>query len=168
MLRFLQRLFLFEKFKIKTTLTKEEIQSRVMAFVASESQTYRGKITKKGFRIIERRWKRSQYSRHGYDWNGYVPIVKAKIKEKCGFSEISCVLRSRGSDGFLTNPAYLFFMGVAIFGLVSFFSELASGNIALIFLFFPLPFFCSLILFHFFFFKPAKKLREHLENLLIE
>ncbi len=168
MCKLIQRLFLFEKFKIKTTLTKEEIQSRVMAFVAAESQTYRGKITRKGFRIVERIWKRSQYSKHGYGRNGYVPIVKAKIKEKCGFSEISCVLRSRSSDGFLTNPAHLFFMGLAVWGMVSFFSELALGNFALVFLFFTLPFFCSLILFHFFFFKPAKKLKEHLENLLIE
>ena len=38
----------------------------------------------KAKRIIERIWKRSQYSKHGYGRNGYVPIVKAKIKEKCG------------------------------------------------------------------------------------
>ncbi len=165
MLRFLQRLFLFERFKIKTTLTKEEIQSRVMAFVTAESQTYRGKITRKGFRVAEREWRRTQ---NGWGRYQYGPVIKAKIKEKNGYSKISCFLRSRSSYDFLTNPAYLVFMGFAIWGLVSFFSELASGKFALVFLFFTLPFFGSLILFHFDFFKPAKKLKEHLENLLIE
>ena len=165
MCKLIQRLFLFEKFKIKTTLTKEEIQSRVMAFVTLESQTYRGKITRKGFRVAEKEWKRTQ---NGWGRNQYGPVIKAKIKEKNGYSKVSCFLRSRSSYDFLTNPGYLVFMGFAIWGLISFFSELASGKFAPIFLFFALPFFGSLILFHFDFFKPAKKLREHLENLLIE
>ena len=165
MCKLIQRLFLFERFKIKTSLTKEEIQSRVMTFVSAESQTYRGKKTRKGFRVAEREWKRTQ---NGWGRNQHGPVIKAKIKEKNGYSKVSCFLRSRSSYDFLTNPGYLAFMGFAVWGIISFFSELASGKIALIFLFFTLPFFGSLIMFHFDFFKPAKKLREHLENLLIE
>ena len=50
-----------------------------MAFVAAENQTYRGKITRKGFRVAEREWRRTQ---NGWGRYQYGPVIKAKIKEK--------------------------------------------------------------------------------------
>ena len=139
--KFFQRLFLFEKCEIKTKLSKQEILNRVTSFVDYEHTDYYGSVSECGFFIGEK------YRKHftgGHTQNSFAPVAKAKITEENGITSVSIVLRMHLMVMILFIPFYV----VSLLTIVMF----------------PLVW----ILLYFAFIKPTKKLKEQIENLLLE
>ncbi len=137
----IQHLFLFDKFEIQTKLSKQVILKRVKSFADAECTDYYSGVSEDGFFVAEKYIK--QFA-GGHTQNSFVPIAKAKIVEKDGISTVSVVLRMHILVLILFVPIY-----VASFLTLVFF-----------------PF--MLILLHFVFVKPAERLKNFIEDLLIE
>ena len=140
MSKLLQRLFLFEKCEIQTEFPKQEVLSRVASFIDSEQTDYYGSLSADGFFIGEKNIKHSTFVRTR---NSFAPIAKAKIIEENGITTVSVVLRMHLLVMILFVPFYV----VSLLTVVMF------------------PFVLGLL--HFAFLKPAKKLKQKIENLLI-
>ena len=139
--KFFQRLFLFEKCEIKTKLSKQEILNRVTSFVDYEHTDYYGSVSECGFFIGE---KNRKHFTGGHTQNSFAPVAKAKITEENGITSVSIVLRMHLMVMILFIPFYV----VSLLTIVMF----------------PLVW----IWLYFAFIKPAKKLKEQIENLLKE
>ena len=139
--KFFQRLFLFEKCGIKTKLSKQQILTRVTSFLDYEHTDYYGSVSECGFFIGE---KNRKYFIGGHSQNSFAPIAKAKIIEENGITSVSMVLRMHILVMILFAPIYV----VSLLTIVMF----------------PLVW----VLLHFAFVKPTKKLKQQIENLLVE
>ena len=139
--KFFQRLFLFEKCGIKTKLSKQQILTRVTSFLDYEHTDYYGSVSEYGFFIGEKNRKRFI---GGHTQNSFAPIAKAKIIEENGITSVSIVLRMHILVMILFAPIYV----VSLLTIVMF------------------PFVWLLL--HFTFVKPTKKLKQQIENLLVE
>lgn len=137
----IQRLFLFEKFEIQTKLSKQEILKRIKSFADPEYTDYYGSVSEDGFFVAE---KNRKHFAGGHTQNSFAPVAKAKIEEKDGISTVSVVLRMNILVLILFAPIYF------------------------ISLMLVLPFPIMLIAVYFAFVKPAKRLKEVLENLLLK
>lgn len=137
----IQRLLLFEKFEIKTKLSKKEILKKIESFAAPEYTDYYGSVSESGFFIAE---KNRKHFAGGHTQNSFAPIARAKIDEKDGISSVSVVLRMNILVLILFVPIYLISLLLIV------------------------PFPIMLIVLYFAFIKPAKRLRETLEDLLLE
>ena len=139
--KFFQRLFLFEKCEIKTKLSKQEILNRVTSFIDYEHADYYGSVSECGFFIGKNPMK---HFTGGHTKNSFAPVAKAKITEENGITSVSIVLRMHLMIMILFIPYYV----VSLLTIVMF----------------PLAW----ILLYFAFIKPTKKLKEQIENLLLE
>ncbi|MBR7117146.1 MAG: hypothetical protein IKC87_05500 [Clostridia bacterium] len=137
--KILQRLLLFEKFEIKTKLSKQQILDRVKSFADPGYTDYYGSISESGFFIGEKPLKHSTFV---HTKNSFAPVVKAKIVEKDGISTVSIVVRMHLLVLILFIPMYV----ASLFTIVMF----------------PLV----LLFLHFTFVKPAERLKREVENLL--
>lgn len=138
--KFLQRLFLFEKYEIETRLSKKEILKKIDSFADPEYTDYCGSISEEGFFIAEKI--RKSFT-GGRSQNPFAPVANAKITEMDGMTTVSLVIRMNLLTLILFAPIYL----MSLITVILF------------------PF--MLLLTHFAFFKPAKRLKEALENLII-
>ena len=138
--KFLQKLFLFEKFTVQTKLSKQRIQSRVESFIEAECHDYYGKATKRGFFIGEKFIKHRTFVRIN---NSFAPVARARILEADGTTTVSVVMRMH------------------LFAIV--FAPIYLASLLTVLLF---PF-VSLLL-RFAFFNPKKRLKQSLEALLID
>ena len=139
--KFFQRLFLFEKCGIKTKLSKQQILTRVTSFLDYEHTDYYGSVSEYGFFIGE---KNRKHFIGVQTQNSFAPIAKAKIIEENGITSVSMVLRMHILVMILFAPIYV----VSLLTIVMF------------------PF--VWVLLHFAFVKPTKKLKQQIENLLVE
>ena len=139
--KFFQRLFLFEKCGIKTKLSKQQILTRVTSFLGCEHTDYYGSVSEYGFFIGE---KNRKHFTGGRTQTSLAPVAKAKITEENGITSVSIVLRMHLMVMILFIPFYV----VSLLTIVMF----------------PLVW----ILLYFAFIKPTKKLKEQIENLLLE
>ena len=137
----IQRLFLFEKFEIQTRLSKQEILKKIKSFADPEYTDYYGVVSEDGFFIAE---KSSKQFTGGHTQNSFAPIAQTKIDEKDGITSVSVVLRMN-------------ILVLALFAPIYFLSLLLI-----------VPFPIMLIVLHFVFVNPAKRLKETLEDLLLE
>ena len=139
--KFFQRLFLFEKCEIKTKLSKQEILNRVTSFVDYEHTDYYGSVSECGFFIGE---KNIKHITGGHTQNSFAPVAKAKIIEENGVASVSMVLRMHLIVMILFIPFYvLSLLTVVLFPFVW-------------------------IFLHFALVKPSRKLKQQIEDLLIE
>jgi len=138
--KFLQRLFLFEKCDIKTKLSKKEILQKIDSFADPEYTNYYGSISEDEFFIAE---KNIKHFNGGHSHNSFAPVAKAKITESDGMTTVSMVIRMNLLALILFAPIYL----VSLLTVVLF------------------PF--MLILLRFAFVKPAKRLKEKFEDILM-
>lgn len=139
--KILQRLFLFEKCEIKTKLSKKETLKKIADFADPEYTDYYGGISEDGFFIAE---KNKKSFAGGYSQNSFAPVAKAKISESNGMTTVSMVIR-------MNLLVFILFVPIYIISLLTV-------------VLFP----AMLILLHFTFIKPAKRLKENIENLLME
>lgn len=139
--KFIQRLFLFEKFEIKTKLSGHEILERIKSFTDSEYTDYYGSVSGDGFFIAE---KNTKHFTGGHTSNSFAPIAKARIYEKDGISTVSVILRMNILVLIMFAPIYL---------------------ISLLMI---APFPIVLVILYFSFVKPSKRLKESLEDLLFD
>ena len=139
--KIIQHLFLFEKFEIQTKKSKKEIIKKISSLAYSEYTDYYGSVSENEFFIVEK--SRKPFA-GGHIQNSFAPIAKATIEEKDGCSTISGVLRMNILVLILFTPIYL----VSLLLIV--------------------PFPIMLIILHFAFVKPAERLKEALENILLE
>ena len=139
--KLIQHLFLFEKFEIQTKMSKKEIIKKVSSFADPEYTDYYGSVSEDGFFIAE---KNRKHFVVGRTQNSFAPTAKARIEEKDGYSTVSGVLRMNILVLILFAPIYLFSLLLII------------------------PFPIMLIILHFAFFKPVKRLKEKLYDLLLE
>ena len=77
--KFLQRLFLVEKYEIQTKLSKQQILNNIKAFADPEYTDYYGSISECGFFIGE---KNRKHFLVGYSQNSFAPVAKAKTPIK--------------------------------------------------------------------------------------
>ncbi len=138
--KFLQRLLLFEKCEIKTKLSKNEILKKIDSFADPEYTDYYGSISEDGFFIAE---KNRKYFTGGHSQNSFAPVAKAKITESDGMTTVSMVIRMNLLVLILFAPIY--------------FVSLLTGVL--------FPF--MLILLHFVFVKPTKRLKEKIDDILM-
>ena len=138
--KFLQRLFLYEKYEIKTKLSKREILKKIDSFADPEYTDYYGGISEDGFFIAE---KNRKHFTGGHSQNSFAPVAKAKITDSDGMTTVSMVIRMNLLVLILFAPIYI----ISLLTVVLF------------------PF--MLILLHFAFVKPAKRLKEKIEDILI-
>ena len=137
--KILQRLFLFEKYDMTTRLSKKEILKKIDSFADPEYTDYYGSISENGFFIAEKN--RKHYA-GGHSQNSFAPVANASITEGDGMTTVSIMI--------MMNPLVLiFFAPIYIISLLTV-------------VLFPL----MLIFLYFAFVRPAKRLREALENLL--
>ena len=141
MKKIVQHLCLFEKFEIQTKLSKKEILKKIDSFADPEYTDYYGSVSENGFFIAEKNIKAFAI---GHTQNSFAPIAKATIEENEDISTISGVLRMNILVLIMFVPIYLISLLLIV------------------------PFPVMLILLRVAFFKPAKRLRETLEDLLLE
>lgn len=147
MKRFLQRLFLFEKFQLETTLSKKEIFNKVETFLCVESEDYYGKIWEDGFYVAEK--SRKHFMAIGYSRNSFAPVARAKIKESETGNTITVTLRMN-----------VFVMAMMIPMLyLSFLTVFVTETYGLMFI-------IVLLMLYLGFFRPAKRLKEYLTDML--
>ena len=139
--KFFQRLFLFEKCEIQTKLSKQQVLKRVESFADPKYTDYYGRISENGFFVAEKSIKHHSFLR---THNSFVPVARGKVTEKDGGTTVSMVLRMQLLVWILFIPVYI----------VSFLS---------VFLF---PLFWLVL--YFAFVKPSKRLKQSIEDLLIE
>ncbi len=139
--KFLQRLFLFEKCEIQTKLSKQQILNRVKAFINSECTDYYGSVSEHGFFIGE---KNIKHFIGGHSHNSFAPIAKAKIIEKDGITTVSIKTRMNLLTLILFAPIYVISLITVVL--------------------FPL----MLMLLHSAFIIPAERLKQSIEDLIIE
>ena len=137
----LQRLFLFEKLVIETKLSKKEILKKIESFADPEYTDYYTSVSEDGFFIAEKNIKSNGA---GFSKNSFAPIAKAKIEEKDGITSVKVLLRMNILVLVLFAPIYF---------------------LSLI-LIFPFP--IMLIIMYFAFVKPSERLKETLEDLVLE
>ncbi len=137
----MQRLFLFEKFEIQTKLSKREIRKRIRSFADPEYTDYYGGVSEDGFLVAE---KSRKHFAGGHTQNSFAPVAKAKIVESDGISTVSVILRMNLLVLFLFAPIYV-------------------ASLITIVLF---PF--MLLWLRFAFVKPAERLKDRIEDLLME
>ena len=135
----LQRLFLFEKFEMKTKLSKEEACQKLKNFIADNKGKYYGHISEKRFFISR---KSITYHRFGRSQNPFAPVWKGTIIEQDGMTIFFGVMRMNIIMLILFVPLYL------------------------VCLLFIIPFPIIHLIIHFLCFKPAKQLKEELEFIL--
>lgn len=140
MKKIFQMLFLFEKCEIKTKLSKKEILKKIDSFADPEYTDYYGSTSENGFFIAE---KNIKHHPGGNSRNSFAPVAKARITERDGMTTISMVIR-------MNLFVSIFFVPIYLASLLSI-------------ILFPL----ALAFLHFVFLKPAKRLKEAIENLLI-
>ena len=138
--KFLQRLFLFEKYEIQTKLSKQQILNKIKSFADPEYTDYYGSISECGFFVGE---KNRKYFPSGHSQNPFAPVAKAKIVEKDGITTVSMIIRMNLLVLILFVPIYV----MSLLTIVLF------------------PF--VLLFLHFTFVKPAKRLKQEIENLLM-
>ena len=145
--RFLQRLFLFEKFDIKTSLTKEKILNKVETFLCVESEDYYGRLWEDGFYVAER--SRRNFGLLWRSRNSFAPVAKAKITENDTGCTVTITIR-------MNMIVMVLFWPLWILSIPSIFLTETYGLMFIILL-------VALILG---FFIPAKILREYLVDML--
>ena len=132
--------FFFEKCEIKTKLSKKVILKKIDSWADPEYTDYYGSISEGGFFIAE---KNRKYFTGGHIQNPFAPVATAKITESEGMTTVSMVIRMNLLVLILFAPIYI----ISLLTVVLF------------------PF--MLILLYYAFIKPAKRLKETIENLLI-
>jgi hypothetical protein len=140
MKKILRKLLLFDKFEIKTRLSKREILRKIDSFADPKYTDYYGYLMEDGFIISEKYVKSFGV---GTTKNSFVPVAKAKISEGDGITVVSVAIRMHLVPLILFTPMYL----ACLLSVVMF----------------PVIF----LLLHFTFFRSAKRLKEALENLLL-
>ena len=135
----LMHLLLFDKLEIETKLSKAEILRKVKDFTDGSSD-YRGRICEDGFTVAERNIK--TYSGIIHTQNSFAPVAQAKIIENNGICTVYATFRMNALVLPVFIPCYLLML--------------------ITFIFVPFMF----ILLHFAFFKPMKRLKEHLTEML--
>lgn len=138
--KILQSLLLFEKCEIKTKLPKKEILKKIDSFADPGHTDYYGSVSEDGFLITEKNMK---HFPGGHSQNSFAPVAKVKIAESDGMTTVSMVIRMNLLVCILFYPIYIIFLLTVVL--------------------FPFIF----ILLYFAFVKPAKRLKEAIENLLI-
>ncbi len=138
--KFLQRLFLFEKCEIQTKLSKQQILNKIKSFAVPKYTDYYGSISESGFFIGE---KNRKHFSGGHSQNSFAPVAKAKIVEKDGITTVSMIMRMNLLVMILFAPIYV----MSLLTIVLF------------------PF--VLLFLHFTFVKPAKRLKQEIETLLM-
>ena len=139
--KFLQRLFLVEKYEIQTKLSKQQILNNIKSFADPEYTDYYGSISECGFFIGE---KNRKHFLVGHSQNSFAPVAKAKTVEKDGITTVSMIIR-------MNLLVMIFFAPIYVMSLLT------------IVLF---PF--MLLFLHFTFAKPAKRLKQEIEALLTD
>ena len=136
--KILQRLFLFEKFEIKTSLSKDKILEKAASLADPEYTDYYGGVSEDGFFIAK---KNRRHYTGGHSQNSFAPVARAKVTESDGMTTVSTVIRMNLLVLILFAPIYI----ISLLTIVLY------------------PF--MLILLHFTFIKPAQRLKETIENL---
>ena len=144
--KILQKLFFFEKTEFKTKLSKHEINKRIGRFLQTEREDYNGFITDEGFFVAEKHIKHYAIGVLGTrkKQNSFAPRLKATITQDDKYTTVQFVLRMNILMYFLWMPIYLIFMFTVLM--------------------FPLVY----LFMYFAFIRPANRLREQLEDLLIQ
>ena len=137
----IQHLLLFEKIEIQTKLSKKEILEKIESFADPDYTDYYGSVADDGFFIAEK--SRKTFA-GGHTQNSFAPIARAKIDERDGITSVSVVLRMNLLVLILFAPIYFISLLLIV------------------------PFPIMLIILYFAFVKPAMRLKETLENLLLE
>lgn len=139
--KLLQKLLLFEKCEIQSKLSKRQILNRIKSFADTEYSDYYGGVSECGFFIGE---KNAKHFAGGHSKNSFAPVAKAKINEEDGITTVSMVIRMNLFVLILFAPVYF-------------------ASLITVILY---PF--VLILLRFAFVKPAERLKQAIEDLLIE
>ncbi|MBQ9084238.1 MAG: hypothetical protein IJY24_01140 [Clostridia bacterium] len=135
----LKHLLLYEKFELETDLTEEQIRRNLKFFLIDEDENYYGEYTEEGFFLAERARKSFIV---GHSHNSFVPIGRAKIKEIDGHNRVSVTIRMNLIVHIMVLPFYWACL-LSIFGI---------------------PF--AWLLFYFGYFRNAKRLKEHIRNIV--
>lgn len=145
--KFFQRLFLFEKIEIQTKLSRAEVLDRIDSFCRIDSYNgytdsdYYGSVSYDGFFVAE---KNRKFNGAGYTHNSFAPVMSAKVDERDGMTVISGVLRMNTITLIPFSVLYLLFLlTVVLFPILH-------------------------IILHFAYFRPAKRLKEKIEEILTQ
>ena len=141
MKKFIQRLFLFHKYSIQTNLSKQQILDRVKSFTNDKYTDYYGSASECGFFIGEKNIKHSSFI---HTRNSFAPVAKGTIVENGEVTTVSITTRMHILVLILFAPFYF----ISLLTVVLF------------------PF--MLLLLHFTFVRPQKRLEEEIENLLTD
>lgn len=163
--RFFNRILPFEKYEMKSELTKAEILKKAKGAIDCKYGYYYGFITKDGFVLADKPMKSSF---GGVAHNSLVPVAVCRVKEKEGLSVISVTVRSSFLICLVFYPLYFFSLLVFLLAIVMLAvnvvmliigAEFDGGSLGGL-IPFPIFQFLSFVGFK----RHSKELREFLEN----
>lgn len=137
--KLLRRLLLFDRFEIRTKQPREEVLAKIESLLNNGYGEYYGRVSERGFLVGDKPIKSFGIGRMN---NSFAPIARASVVEVDGETVITGILRMNLPVLIIFIPIYLGFLYTLLL--------------------FPV----AHIMLHFFFFRPAKRLREVLEGLL--
>ncbi|MBQ7821465.1 MAG: hypothetical protein IJ391_04200 [Clostridia bacterium] len=161
------KLLPFEKFEIKTELSKERILQKIKSVSDPEYADYRAKVSENGFYVAE---KNRKAFLGGHTQNTFAPVASAKILGQDRPTVVSVTVRMHLLVCILLLPIYLFSAFAFVYGVAGTIVDIVHISIgteitgeAPLFLF-PFPF--LQLLFYFGFKRPARRMKEFIENLI--
>lgn len=172
MKKFLSFFLPFFSYETETVLSKERVLSKISELKPYEEAPYRSMISKNGFKVWETKFFIAPWYSYLFRKNSLLPVFVAKLNEKDGKTQIKALVRTNLLLFFWFLPIYFILLLLSAFSLVLF-SINAVGALFSAWEFFPeiiyLPLVTSFFVFllRFFFNRPAKKLVEYIEYLLV-
>lgn len=166
LLKRFMKLLLFERFKIQTTASTNDLLKSIESLIEAESDDYYGHISEDRFFIGE---KNRKYHFGGQSRNSLAPIATGKIQTAETGTTVSVTVRMNLLSCIVLIPIYFCCALCFLFGTVDAILQgigamAGAGAFPSYELFLPFP--IMLILLFFAFWRPAKRLRKKIEAAL--
>ena len=172
MKRFFSFFLPFFSYETETILSKERVLSKISELKPYQEAPYRSRVNENGFKVWETNFYTSPWYSYLFRKRPAPTVLVAKLKEKDGKTHIKALVRMNLFLFFWFLPFYFFLLILSALSFVLF-SINAIGALFNAWEFFP-ELLCSplmtsffVLFLHFFFKRPAKKLVEYIEYLLV-
>ena len=169
MMNFFSFILGYRRFELKTKLSKERVLEKVSQVEPDDyygGNFYYSKVSKDSFKLCEKMHKRSGF--FFYSGNAFAPILSAKLEERDGYTVLRSTLRMKIFPMIFNvvwlAGIYFCLLCIALLAVGVMLGETTFEPLMLSVVIFPV--FHS-ILVYFFFHRPADRLKEFTEALLV-
>ena len=164
----------FFGYEIETTLSKKTIKEKIAELEPYDEAPYHSSVSEDGFKVWLPGFRKfsSGLMLFGYVRNNFAPIFSAKLEDKDGKTLVKATLRMNTVVNVIILPIYFLLIAISALELILLPISLTGApsgawEIALTRLSPLLMVALFTLLLHFAFKRPAKKLAEYVEKLLV-